>query len=142
MAAINPYLVFDGNCEAAFNFYRSVFGGNFYQKTKLNELEEDVPVPDSEGQKIVYISLPIGPDTVLMGCDRPAADDHPIPGENFSVSVYSESEDEASWFFKRLSTGGEVALPFLKVCKDTWLGMVTDRFGIHWIVSCGEHAVG
>ncbi|KAA2243247.1 VOC family protein [Chitinophaga agrisoli] len=142
MAAINPYLVFDGNCEAAFNFYRSVFGGNFYQKTRFNELDDDVNVPYSEGQKIVHISLPIGPDTVLMGSDRPAAEGDGIPGQNFSVSINSDSEDEASWFFKRLSTGGEVALPFLKVCRDTWLGMLTDRFGIHWIISCEEHVAG
>ena len=71
MPKLNPYLTFKGNCEEAFDFYKSVFGGDFMYKGRFSEMPKDPqhPVPEEDQNKIMHISLPINKDTVLMGSD-------------------------------------------------------------------------
>jgi PhnB protein len=134
MAAVSPYLTFDGNCEEAFDFYQSVFGGQFYQKTRLHEITDDVILPDDEGQKIIYISLPVGRLTTLMGSDRPADMGDHVPGENFAVAISAGSRQEAHRLFYRLSAGGHVICPLKMVAGNAWFGMLADRFSVQWLI--------
>ena len=67
MAAVNPYLTFNGNCEEAFNFYKSVFGGEFPYIGRFKDMPSEQPIPESEKEKIMHVSLPIGKETILMG---------------------------------------------------------------------------
>ncbi|NER15013.1 VOC family protein [Leptobacterium flavescens] len=138
MAAINPYLTFDGTCEEAFLFYRSVFGGEFQFMGRFKEMPSEYPVPDSEAEKIMHVSLPIGKDTVLMGSDSSEAfGQSTVVGNNFSISINTDSEEEATDLFNRLSDGGKVTMPMERTFWDAYFGMFTDKFGIQWMVNYG-----
>jgi len=138
MATINPYLTFDGNCEAAFNFYKSVFGGEFPFLGRFKDMPpmQGRTIPASEGEKIMHVSLPISGGSVLMGSDRSASFGPPVTiGNNFSISINAASEAEADKLFGGLSQGGRVTLPMAKAFWGAYFGMFTDKFGISWMVN-------
>ncbi|MEJ2560857.1 MAG: VOC family protein [Anaerolineae bacterium] len=83
----------------------------------------------------MHVALPIGQGSVLMGSDRPAAMGPTTPGNNSSISVSTDSEAEATRVFNRLSAGGQVTMPLEKAFWGSYFGMLTDRFGIQWMVS-------
>lgn len=138
MATINPYLTFKGNCEEAFTFYRSVFGGEFPYVGRFKDMPpmEGKTMPESEGNNIMHISLPISKETTLMGSDSSDAFGHAtIAGTNFSISVNTDSEAEATKIFNGLSEGGQVTMPLAKTFWGAFFGMFTDKFGINWMVN-------
>ncbi|GAB4458495.1 MAG: VOC family protein [Anaerolineae bacterium] len=135
MASLNPYLNFGGNCEEAFKFYRSVFGGEFLGLMRFKEMPGGEPLPDSEANKVMHVSLPIGP-TTLMGSDRPAVMGPLVVGNNSHISINAESEAEATDLFNGLSAGGQVTMPLAKAFWGDLFGMCTDRFGVSWMISC------
>ena len=138
MPSINPYLTFNGNCEAAFNHYKSVFGGEFPYVGRFKDMPEmgGKSVPESEAEKIMHMSLPIGEGTVLFGSDTSEIFGRPVvQGNNFTISVNTGSEEEADRFFKGLSEGGSVIMPMGKTFWNSYFGMLTDKFGINWMVS-------
>ena len=117
MATINPYLTFNGNCEEAFNFYRSVFGGDFPYVGKFKDMPEnpDYPVSESEKEKIMHISLPISSETVLMGSDTSESFGKATEaGNNFSISVNCNSIEEVTRIYQELSEGGIIKMPLNK----------------------------
>lgn len=139
MMKINPYLTFDGNCEEAFKFYQSVFGGEIPYMGRFKDMpaESGYEVPDEEKEKIMHVSLPIGKETVLMGSDSSNAFGHAtVQGNNFSISVNTDSEEETERIFKALAEGGKVNMPLEKTFWQSYFGMLTDKFGIHWMVNC------
>ncbi|QCX38150.1 VOC family protein [Aureibaculum algae] len=137
MATINTYLNFNGNCEAAFNFYKSVFGGEFIFLGRFEEMPEGdgYKVTDSDKNKIMHVSLPIG-KTILMGSDT-VGDWGPkfVQGNNFSVSITPENTEEADKLFKGLSAGGHITMPMENTFWGSYFGMLTDKFGINWMVN-------
>jgi PhnB protein len=135
MATINPYLNFSGNCEDAFNFYQSVLGGEFTTLMRFKEVPSEGNLPASEGEKIMHVALPIGPGTILMGSDRPEAMGPVTSGNNFHISVQTESEAETTRIFKGLSAGGAVSMPLQETFWGATFGMLTDQFGIQWMVN-------
>lgn len=139
MTTINPYINFNGNCEDAFNFYKSVFGGEFTVLQRFNEMPDDVPEEQrpskNEGEKIMHVTLPIGKQAILMGSDYPEKMDHIQVGNNFSISIDTSSEEEANKFFNELSEGGKVIMPMKKTFWGSIFGMFVDKFGIQWMVS-------
>ncbi|MBX0333053.1 VOC family protein [Pontibacter sp. HSC-14F20] len=136
MAAINPYLTFAGNCEEAFSFYKSVFGGDFPYVGRFKEMPYENPLPEAEGNKIMHISLPISKETTLMGCDSSEAfGQATVMGNNFSISINAENEDEAKRLFDGLSEGGKVTMALNKTFWGALYGMFTDKFGIQWMVN-------
>jgi PhnB protein len=140
MTAVNPYLNFGGNCEEAFNFYKSVFGGEFLNKMRFKDVSaeqmgESNQMPESESEKIMHVSLPIGQETVLMGSDRPATMGPTVNGNNYSISINAASEAEAAKLFNGLSAGGQVTMPLEKTFWGAYFGMFTDKFGIQWMVN-------
>lgn len=138
MASVNLYLNFNGNCEEAFNFYKSVFGGEFQYIGRFNEMppSENNKMPASEGEKIMHVSLPIGKETVLMGSDT-GGEWAPgfLQGNNFSISINADSREEAEKLFNGLSNGGKVTMPLNKTFWSDCFGMFTDTYGINWMVS-------
>lgn len=135
MAAVNPYLTFNGTCEEAFNFYKSVFGGEFPYAGKFSDMPSEYPIAESEKNKIMHISLPIG-NTVLMGSDAVEGfGGVPKIGDNFSVSINTDSEEEATRIFNGLSAGGNITMPLNKTFWGALFGMFTDKFGINWMVN-------
>src|SRR5688572_12406401 len=135
MATINPYLCFNGNTEEVFDFYRSVFGGEFASKVRFSEMPSEKPMPEKAAKQIAHDPLPIGKENILMGSDTPEGFGPPLTmGNNFSVSISTESEAEAVKVFKGLSTGGKVTMPMGKAPWGAYFGMFTDKFGINWMV--------
>src|SRR5437868_2844808 len=134
---INPYLTFNGTCEEAFNFYKQVFGGKFSYLGRFKEMppqEGQPPVAETEGDKIMHVSLPISKETILMGSDS-FASMGTVEGNNFSVSLSAPTPDKADKFFNGLSAGGQVTMPMNKTFWGSYFGMLKDRFGIQWMIS-------
>ena len=133
MTTVNTYLRFNGNCEAAFMFYKRVFGGEFQHIGRFSEMppqEGMPPIPDADIDKVMHVTLPIGGDTLLMGSDTMApwnADFN--AGNNFSISVHSDSKEEADRLFASLSDQGKVMMPMNKTFWGSYFGMLTDQFG-------------
>ena len=136
MAAINPYLMFNGTCEEAFLFYKSVFGGDFpyIGKYKDAPAEEGEVLSEEALNRIMHVSLPIG-NTILMGSDsHPRYGDVGF-GDNFSISINTESTEEADKIFNGLSAGGKVEMPMDNTFWGSYFGMFKDKFGVNWMVS-------
>lgn len=135
MATINPYLVFNGNCEEAFNFYKSVFGGEFPYIGRMKDAPSQEPLSESDGEKIMHVTLPIGNGYVLMGSDTSEAHGLVTFGSNFSISINAESKEEATTLFDGLSAGGQVTMPLQDTFWGAYFGMFIDKFGIQWMVN-------
>jgi len=136
MAVVNPYLNFEDNCEEAFLFYQSVFGGEFINFMRYEQMECDNPAPASENKKVMHVALPIGNGSVLMGSDTPAAMGHLTVGNNYSIAVGADNVEEAKRLFDGLAAGGEVTMPMDKTFFAEAFGMCTDKFKVHWMVVC------
>lgn len=135
MVTINPYLNFNGNCEEAFDFYKSVFGGEFLGKSRFKDGPPcDKPLPPDEAEKILHVALPIGKN-VLMGSDCPGSYGKVSHGTSFNISVHPESEKDATRIFNALSAGGNVLMPLQKMFWGAYFGMCADKFGIQWMVN-------
>jgi len=136
MKAINPWINFNGNAEEAFNFYKSVFGGEFRKVVRFSELANaDFQVPENEVDKIMHISLPIGRNNTLIGNDVPEMFGPTNENENRSkIAVSAESRDEADKVFSALSAGGTIEGPIGDSPWGTYGGMFRDRYGIEWII--------
>jgi PhnB protein len=135
MALINPYINFNGNAEEAFNFYKSVFGGEFALIIRFKDMSSDeFPVTENEANKIMHIALPIGKN-VLMANDVPERMGRVNENENRSkISVSAENKEEADKLFNGLSAGGEIEMPIADSPWGSYFGMFRDKFGIEWIV--------
>ena len=145
MATINPYINFNGNAEEAFEFYRSVFGGEFQTVVRFKDLEgPEFTVPENEANKIMRIVLPIGKD-VLIANDVPEQMGRVSETENRSkISVSTDSREEADRIFEGLSAGGTVEMPLDESPWGTYFAMLRDKYGIEWTVEydTAKKAVG
>lgn len=143
MKTVNPYLTFSGNCEEAFNYYKSVFGGDFSYIVRFSEMppQEGITLSEDDKNRIMHISLPISKETILMGSDS-GGEWAPknIVGNNISLFVNTESKEEADRLFKDLSTGGNVIMPIDQTFWGDYFGMCTDKFGINWMISFNENS--
>ena len=136
MATINPYLNFNGSTEVAFNFYKSVFGGEFAALMRFKDTPEAGKITENEKDKIMHIALPIGQGNTLMASDVQESMGHNLTsGNNFYLSISADSEADADRIFKGLSAGGKVTMPLEKTFWGSYFGMLTDKFGIRWMVS-------
>lgn len=136
MATLNPYIYFNGNCEEAFNFYKSVFEKEF---TYLGRYK-DVPQTDSSvfretDEKIMHVSLPISGETVLMGADNKEAYTELLTYSNFSLIVHADTKEEADRLFNGLSEGGQIKMPMNLTFWGSYYGICMDRFGIMWKIT-------
>ena len=137
MTTVNAYLNFEGNCEEAFHFYKSVFGGEFAYVGRYKDMPpSDTPLPESDREKIMHMSLPIGGNSILMGSDSAGEwGGNTIVGNNISLSINTESKEEADRLFNGLSSGGRVTMPMNQTFWGSYFGMFADKFGINWMVS-------
>lgn len=146
MTSVNPYLTFKGNCEEAFTFYKSVFGGEFPYIGKFKDMppaEGSEPLSEEDGEKIMHVSLPISKETILMGSDTVGSYCAAVTfGNNFSISINADSTEEADKLFNGLSAGGQVTMPMNKTFWGAYFGMFVDKFGISWMVNYDEPPKG
>lgn len=136
MTTINPWINFNGNAEEAFNFYKSVFGGEFTKIIRFKDLASaEFPVPEKEENKIMYIALPISNGNVLIANDVPDFMGHVNEHENRSkILINTGSREEAEKLFNGLSVGGEVEGPMGDSPWGTYAGMFRDKYGIEWLI--------
>jgi len=132
----NITLAFNGNTEAAFNFYKSVFGGEFIHVQRMS----DIPHPPQdtsaeEANKILHIALPIGSSSVLNGMDVPGSRPAVNIGNNFMVTIDTEGEEETKKIFDGLAQGANITIPLDHQFWGAYFGMLTDKFGIQWMLS-------
>ena len=136
MTKLNIYLNFPGNAEEAFNFYKSVFGGEFRALIRL----KDMPMPGQklrkeDENKLMHIALPVGKDDVLMASDALESHGQKLtPGDNAFIMVQPDSREEADRIFKALSVGGKIEMPMADQPWGDYYGSFTDKFGIGWMV--------
>lgn len=135
MALINPHINFNGNAEEAFNFYKSVFGGEFARIVRFKDISmPGQPIAENEANKIMHIALPIGKN-VLMANDVPESMGKVNEMENRSkISVSAESREEADKLFNGLSAGGNVEVPIGDSPWGSYFAMFRDKYGIEWMV--------
>ncbi len=135
MALINPHINFNGNAQEAFNFYKSVFGGEFTKIIRIKDISiQGFEVSENDADKIMHIALPIGKNT-LMGNDIPEGMGRVNENENRSkITVSTESREEANKIFNGLSEGGSIEVPIGDSPWGTYFGMFRDKFGIEWMV--------
>ncbi|MCG8544946.1 MAG: VOC family protein [Alphaproteobacteria bacterium] len=133
--SLNTYLHFNGNCREAFEFYQSVFGGEFSEFHTYAEAPADMGVPDAEKDRIMHVSLPVG-SSVLMGSDSCSAfGPPPVAGTNFTISILGESKAHCDEMCAKLSDGGNVMMPMDETFWGAYFGYWTDKFGISWMVN-------
>lgn len=140
MATIQTYLTFNGNCEEAFTFYKSVFGGEFNYMGRFGEMpeSEEYPISDADKNKIMHVSLPIG-NSILMGSDTGGEwATSFVLGNNFSISITAHTKEEADKLFMGLSEGGQVTMPLGKTFWSEYYGMLVDKFKINWMIGLDE----
>lgn len=136
MAQINPYIHFNGNAEEAFNFYKSVFGGEFSAIVRFKDMQmPEQSFPENKAEKIMHIALPISHSSILMGSDTPSFLGKHNENENRSkIYIKAESKDEADQLFNGLSLDGQVEVPIGDSPWGSYFAMFRDKFGFEWII--------
>ncbi len=133
---VDPYLLFNGQCEAAFNFYAQILGGKVEGLTTYADSPMAEHVPPEWRDKVVHARLTIG-DKVIMGSDPPPGQYQKQAG--FAMTAGAATPAEAERVFDALAENGTVQMPLQQTFWSPSFGMLTDRFGIPWMVNC-EHA--
>ena len=145
MTQINPYIMFNGNTEEAFNLYKSVFGGEFAMIIRFKDLPNDPNIKwaESEANKIMHIALPIGKNSLLMANDVPVIMRQVNDNENRSkISISTDSKEEADKIFNGLSAGGQIEAPIGDSFWGSYFGMFRDKYGIEWMVDFNQNYKG
>ena len=138
MISINPYLNFAGNAEEAFNFYKSVFGGDFAMLQRFKDVEGLGNLPANEVDRVMHVSLPMG-QSVLMASDTLESLGQQVTfGNNFYISINAESKEDADRLFAGLSAGGHIEMPMQDQFWGAYFGMCKDKFGIQWMLSFSQ----
>ncbi|MCH5718466.1 VOC family protein [Niabella hibiscisoli] len=134
---LNPYLNFDGNAEEAFNFYKSVFGGEFAGGImKMSSAPGTENLPDDEKGRVMHVSLPLDNNQTLMASDIVPSMGHKLTqGNNVYLSLHPDNKEEADKLFNALADGGKVEMPMEDQFWGDYFGSLVDKFGIGWMVN-------
>ena len=138
MATLNPYLNFQDNTEEAFNFYKSVFGGEFSNVTRFKDMPATGggAISSAEQNKIMHIALPIGKGNTLMATDMLDSMGQKLTnGNRITLSLEADSKEEADKLFNGLAEGGKIGAPIADAPWGAYWGMLTDKFGIQWMMN-------
>ena len=135
MTKVNPYLTFDGNTEEAFNFYKSVFGGDFETVMRWKDNPQCEGMSDEEKNKIMHIAIMVG-DSVIMGSDFLSMHGEQYTrGNAYTVAIMPDSREEADRLFAGLSVGGTVVMPMTEMFWGGYFGAFGDKFGVKWLIN-------
>jgi len=142
MASVSTYLNFVRNTEEAFNFYKSVFGGEFFGG-KIMRFRDIPPAPDqppmTEADKdlVMHIELPILGGHLLMGTDAPESFGFTVNyGNNVHLSLEPDTREETKKIFDKLSEGGKITMDLQDMFWGAYYGSCTDKYGVRWMVNC------
>jgi PhnB protein len=135
MTSTSPYFNFMGNTEAAMNFYKSVFGGEFTTFQRFSDMPGCEKMPPEDQQKIMHISLATPKGAVFMATDALESMGQNLTfGNNYYILIHSESESETDQLFNTLIPGGKVEMPVNKTFWGAYCGMCRDKFGVQWMI--------
>src|SRR5947209_12123883 len=131
MLGVNPYIAFKGNCREAIEFYKNALGAEVLFTQTMGES----PVADmGPAENIMHCTIKVGDSTIMM-CDDPRPEDA-VAGGNISLAIGMNEPERAKQLFTDLAQGGTVLMPFEKTFWAEGFGMVTDKFGVKWMVNC------
>lgn len=133
---INPYLNFPGTTEAAFNFYKSVFGGEFSMLQRFEQTPDGDKMSPELQHQIMHIALPVAPGYVLMATDAPAEMGFSLQqGNNYYITINPDSREDATRLFNGLSADGKIEMELQDMFWGAYYGAFTDKFGVKWMVN-------
>jgi PhnB protein len=138
MATINTYLYFNGNCEEAFEFYKSVFNKEFQYIGRYKDVPEVARqnFPHCTDEHIMHVALPISRETILMGADIVDVSElENDAAKYFSLYINADSKKEADRLFRSLSKGGEIKVSMAEQFWGSYYGICLDKFGVNWKIS-------
>jgi len=143
MAQVSTYLNFQRNTEEAFNFYKSVFGGEFtggINRFKDIPASENMPpLPESDRNLVMHIALPILGGHRLMGTDAPESMGFTIkPGNNVYIMLQIDTRPETKRLFDALAAGGKVEQELQDMFWGDYYGSLRDKFGVQWMFACSQ----
>ena len=139
MISLNPYLVYRGNCEEAFTFYKTVFSAESLYMTRYKDAPEEARnvFPHALDENVMHATLQIDERTIIMGND--SAD---LSGQlavsssnDFYLYLNTDNPKEASRIFNELSGGGKIIMPIVQTFWSPCYGILADKFGIHWKIT-------
>jgi len=139
MISINPYLNFNGNCMEAFEFYKSVFGGEFTYVGRYKDMpiEDGKPIPDELKELIMHIGLPIGKETVLCGSDvSEVYGQKAVMGGNINLMIGLPTKEAVDELWAKLCEGAIITMPLEVAFWGDYFGSLTDKFGTQWMLIC------
>lgn len=137
---LNPYLNFDGNAEAAFRFYHTIFGGEFFIQ-KMNQAPGTENLSEIEKNSAMHVSISIGKNQYLMASDCLPSQGHVLKkGNNNYISITPDSREEADRLFNGLSAGGKVEMPMEDMFWGDYFGSFVDKFGVCWMINFPSNA--
>jgi len=143
MAKLNPYLNFDGTAEAAFNFYRSVFGGEFVGGVmRMGDAPGSENLPEDEKKRVMHVALPVGGDLLMASDIVPSMGHRLNMGNSNYISVFPESREEADRLFNALSEKGKVEMPMEDQFWGDYFGSFQDQFGVYWMINYSNQQAG
>lgn len=131
---VNPYLVFDGQCEAAFKHYERVLGGRINSLMRFSDGPGCEDMPAAARDQVMHVCMSVG-EQVLMASDCPPGQYEPPAGTSVTINI--DDRDEGERIFNALAEGGTVRMPFDETFWASGFGMCVDRFGTPWMVSAG-----
>jgi PhnB protein len=135
---LNPYLLFDGQCEEAFKFYEKCLGGKIESLWTFGNSPMSEKMPAEWRGKVMHAALKLGDGMILMGSDPPPGNYQAPQGFSVSLSVKDPAETER--IFNELAQDGKVTMPVQKTFWSERFGMLVDRFGIPWMLNCEQAA--
>jgi len=140
MNTFHPYLNFDGQAEEAFNFYKSIFGGEFIFLKKIGDAPDSEQFSEEERNRVMHVTLPINEHTILMASDCVPSAGHVLnSGNNIYINIAAESREEADRLFNGLSNGGTIEMPMEDQFWGDYFGSFKDKFGIQWMINFGSY---
>ncbi|RPI45511.1 MAG: VOC family protein [Bacteroidetes bacterium] len=147
MARVSTYLNFRNNTEAAFEFYRSVFGGEFEGGiSRFGDIppSDDMPPLSEENKRyVMHVALPILGGHMLMGTDAPESMGFRVEtGNNVYINLEPDTREETRRLYQALSAGGKVEMELQDMFWGGYYGSCTDKYGVHWMFNCQENAAG
>jgi PhnB protein len=136
MPTLNSYLNFQGNTEEAFNFYKSVFGGEFSAMIRFKDLPAVGNFPPAEQDKIMHVALPIGKGNTLMATDMlDSMNQKRTMGNGVTLSLEADTKEEADKLFNGLAAGGKIGEQIADAPWGAYWGMITDKYGVQWMIN-------
>lgn len=141
MAKTSTYLNFPRSTEEAFNFYKSVFGGEFVGEIhRMGEVPAEAdkpPLPDEDRDLVMHVALPILGGHMLMGTDAPESMGfHVVTGNNIFINLEPDTRGETIRLFEGLSAGGKVGMSLQEMFWGDYFGSCTDKYGVQWMFNC------